>query len=44
MKSKLETYFKDKIDASIFLTWFIEEFPKSKKVIAHDITYQNKFK
>ena len=44
MQSKLETYFTDKIDASSFLTWFIEEFPKSKKVIAHDITYQNKFK
>jgi predicted glycosyltransferase len=44
MQSKLETYFTDKIDASSFLTWFIEEFPNSKKVIEHDITYQNKFK
>ena len=44
MQNKLDTYFTDKIDASSFLTWYIEEFPKSKKIIAQDSSYQNNFK
>lgn len=44
MQNKLDTYFTDKIDASSFLTWYIEDFPKSKKIIAQDSEYQNNFK
>lgn len=44
MQNKLDTYFTDKIDASSFLTWYIEEFPKSKKIITQDSEYQNNFK
>lgn len=44
MQNKLDTYFTDKIDASSFLTWYIEEFPKSKKKITQDSEYQNNFK
>jgi len=44
MQNKLDTYFSDKIDASSFLTWYIEEFPKSKQTIAQNSEYQNKFK
>jgi len=44
MQNKLTHYFADKIDSSSFLTWYIEEFPKSKKIIAQDSSYQNNFK
>ena len=44
MQNKLANYFADKIDASSFLTWYIEEFPQSKKIIAQNSKYQNNFK
>jgi predicted glycosyltransferase len=34
----------DKIDLAKFLTWFIEEYPSSKKTLNEDSNYQNKFK
>ena len=43
MQNRLANYFADKIDASSFLTWYIEEFPKSKIIIAQDSEYQNNF-
>jgi len=44
MNENKDIYLADKIDASSFLAWYIEEFPKSKKIIAHDSKYQNNFK
>jgi hypothetical protein len=34
----------DKIDVTAFLVWFIENYPKSKKVMDENPVYQNNFK
>ncbi len=34
----------DKIDTTAFLVWFIENYPKSKKIMKENPDYQNRFK
>lgn len=42
-KTKKEKMLSEKIDYAKFLTWYIEEFPKSKDLIKQDYNYQNRF-
>ncbi|MFB6317444.1 DUF354 domain-containing protein [Saccharicrinis sp. FJH54] len=35
---------KDKIDLHLFLTWFIENYPQSVKIMKENPDYQNRFK
>jgi uncharacterized protein len=44
MKSNTDQYMSDKIDASSFLVWFIENFPKSKNEVLTVPTALDKFK
>ena len=44
MKSNLDKYMSDKIDASAFLVWFIENYPTSKKEMLTNPSAFEKFK
>jgi len=39
-----EKMLSEKIDCAQFLTWFIENYPKSKQIMEENSDYQNKFK
>lgn len=43
-KKNLDQYLEDKIDASAFLAWFIENGSKAKSIMIHNPEYQNKFR
>ena len=43
-KNKWERLLHDKIDATAFMVWFIENYPKSKKIMKENPDFQNKFK
>ncbi len=43
-KRKWEQLLRDKIDATAFMVWFIENYPESKKIMKETPDYQNKFK
>ena len=43
-QKKRVKFLNDKIDVTGFLTWFIENFPDSYKIIKTNPDYQNKFK
>jgi len=34
----------DKIDVTAFMVWFIENYPKSEKIMKENPDYQDKFK
>lgn len=42
-EEKRQSMLKDKIDVTAFLTWFIEEYPKSRKMIQENPDYQYRF-
>ena len=42
-EEKRQRMLKDKIDVTAFLTWFIEEFPKSRKMMQESPDYQYRF-
>ena len=41
---KRDRMLKDKIDVTAFLTWFIENYPESKKIMRQNPDYQDRFK
>jgi hypothetical protein len=41
---RTEKLINDKIDLTAFMTWFIENYPKSFEIIRCDPTYQERFK
>jgi len=41
---KRDTMMIGKIDVTAFLVWFIENYPKSKKIMKENPNYQNRFK
>lgn len=41
---KRKKLISDKIDVSVFLVWFIENYPESHKIMKENPDYQNKFK
>ena len=41
---RTEKLINDKIDLTAFMTWFIENYPKSFEIIKCDPTYQEMFK
>lgn len=43
-QSKREKLYRDKIDVTAFLTWFIEDYPDSLKKMKMDPTYQGRFR
>lgn len=43
-QTKREKLFRDKIDFTSFLIWFIENYPESKTTIKENPNYQEKFK
>lgn len=43
-KNKREKFLKNKIDLTSFMTWFIENFPESFKIMKENPDYQNRFK
>ncbi|MCQ2344347.1 MAG: DUF354 domain-containing protein [Paludibacteraceae bacterium] len=43
-KKKREILLKDKIDVSSFITWFIENYPESKRIMMENQEYQMRFK
>lgn len=43
-KVKSEKLISEKIDVSAFLTWFIEAYPESHKIMRENPNYQNRFK
>ena len=43
-KKKRERFLSDKIDVSAFFTWFIENYPESKKVLTDNPDYQFRFR
>jgi hypothetical protein len=43
-KVKQQKMLSDKIDVTAFLTWFVEQYPKSVEQLKSDPDYQNKFK
>ena len=43
-KSRAEQYLKEQIDLSWFLTWLIEEWPKSFQVMKQNPDYQYNFR
>lgn len=43
-KKKREFFLKDKIDVSAFFTWFIENYPDSKRIMKENPVYQYNFK
>ena len=42
--SKKEKLYRDKIDVTAFMTWFIEDYPESLRVMEKDPSYQERFK
>ncbi len=43
-KEKRERFLSDKIDVTAFFTWFIENYPESRKIMKEDPDYQYRFK
>ncbi len=43
-QKKREQMLEDKIDLTAFLTWFIEHYPNSKKIMKENPDYQHRFK
>lgn len=43
-KIKKEKFLADKIDVTAFFTWFIENYPESKRIMTENPDYQYKFK
>ena len=43
-QKKREKLLRDKIDVTRFMTWFIEDYPKSLKAMKEDPSYQERFK
>ena len=43
-KEKRERMLSDKIDVTAFLVWFVENYPKSAKIMKDDPDYQYRFK
>ncbi len=43
-QKKRDKLLSDKIDVSAFLSWFIENYPESHKIMKENPDYQNKFK
>jgi len=43
-RQRKENYLKKKIDVTTFMVWFIENNPKSIKIVKNDINYQLRFK
>ena len=43
-KVKRERFLADKIDVSAFFTWFIENYPESKRILKDNPDYQYRFK
>jgi predicted glycosyltransferase len=43
-RNKRDKFMQDKIDATSFLVWFIENYPQSKDMALKDPEYQNHFK
>ncbi|RZB35940.1 MAG: uncharacterized protein SRB2_02738 [Desulfobacteraceae bacterium Eth-SRB2] len=43
-KAKRERMLADKIDVTAFLVWFVENYPRSVKIMKEDPDYQYKFK
>lgn len=43
-KNKREKMLKDKIDTASFFSWFIENYPKSARIMKKNPDYQNRFK
>lgn len=43
-QKKREKFLRDKIDVTRFMTWFIEDYPKSLKAMKEDPAYQERFK
>ncbi len=43
-KKKREIFLKEKIDVSAFFTWYVENYPDSKRILEKDPNYQNRFK
>lgn len=44
MIGRLESFLVDKIDVTSFLVWFVEEYPKSFKIMKENSDYQYNFK
>jgi len=43
-QKRRELLLKDKIDVTAFMVWFVENYPKSKKVMLENPEFQNTFK
>ena len=43
-KEKRERFLADKIDVTAFFTWFIENYPESRKIMREDPDYQKRFR
>jgi len=43
-QERKEKLLKEKIDITLFLIWFIENYPESRKIMKQNPEYQNKFK
>ncbi|HPJ92169.1 MAG TPA: DUF354 domain-containing protein [Bacteroidales bacterium] len=43
-QARRQRMLKDKIDVTAFFTWFIENYPKSKKIMRENPDYQYRFK
>lgn len=43
-KKKREIFLKEKIDVSAFFTWYVENYPDSKRILEKKPNYQNRFK
>jgi len=43
-KINAENMIRKRIDIGAFLIWFIENYPKSKKIMKENLEYQNRFK
>ena len=43
-KQKRDRMLSEKIDTSAFITWFIENYPESAKIMKENPDYQNRFK
>ena len=43
-QEKRQSMLKDKIDVTAFLTWFIEDYPESRKMMLENPDYQYKFR
>ena len=43
-KTKQQIFLQDKIDVTAFFTWFIENYPQSRKIMQDNPAYQLIFK